>query len=67
MCIHCGEIIEFQEPRWETLQEEVVKRFGYKLLSHTHKLYGLCTKCQRLDPKTRRRAHPRLHVEEVVA
>ena len=67
MCIHCGEIIEFQEPRWEALQEEVVRRFGYRLLSHTHKLYGLCAKCQRLDPKARRRAHPKLHVEEVVA
>ena len=67
MCIHCGEIIEFQEPRWEALQEEVVRRFGYRLLSHTHKLYGLCEECQRLDPKRRRRAHPKLHVEEVVA
>ena len=66
MCVQCGEIIEFQEPRWERLQEEVVKRYGYQLLSHTHKLYGLCRTCQRLDPK-RVRKHPHLHVEEVVA
>ena len=66
MCTQCGEIIEFQEPRWERLQEEVVKRYGYRLLSHTHKLYGLCATCQRLDPK-RPPQRPHLHVEEMVA
>ena len=66
MCTQCGEIIEFQEPRWERLQEEVVKRYDYQLLSHTHKLYGLCGRCQRVDPK-RAPKPPRLHVEEVVA
>ena len=66
MCVQCGEIIEFQEPRVETLQLGVVKRFGYQLLSHTHKLYGLCPACQTLDPK-RAPKHPQLHVEEVVA
>ena len=66
MCVQCCEIIEFQEPRWEHLQEEVVKRYGYQLLTHTHKLYGLCQSCQRLDPKQASK-HPHLHVEEVVA
>ena len=66
MCVHCGEIIEFQEPRVETLQQAIIKRYGYQLLSHTHKLYGLCPQCQHLDPK-RAPKHPHLHVEEVVA
>ncbi len=66
MCIQCGEIIEFQEPRWERLQEEVVKRYHYQLLSHTHKLYGLCFRCQHVDPK-RAFKPPHLHVEEIVA
>ena len=66
MCVQCGEIIEFQEPRIETLQQGVVHRYGYQLLSHTHKLYGLCRACQRVDPK-RAPTPPRLHVEEVVA
>ena len=66
MCVRCGEIIEFQEPRVEMLQQKVVKRYGYQLLSHTHKLYGLCQTCQRLDPaRTPKRL--KLHVEEVVA
>jgi Fur family ferric uptake transcriptional regulator len=66
MCVQCGEIIEFQEPRVETLQQQIVKRYGYQLLSHTHKLYGLCADCQRSDPK-RAPQPPHLHVEEVVA
>ena len=66
MCVQCGEIIEFQEPQVETLQQEVVKRFGYQLLSHTHKLYGLCRVCQCVKP-TRLSKPPHLHVEEVVA
>jgi len=66
MCVQCGEIIEFQEPRVETLQHAVVKRYGYQLLSHTHKLYGLCRTCQRIGAK-RATKHPHLHVEEIVA
>ena len=66
MCVQCGEIIEFQEPRVETLQQHIIARFGYQLLSHTHKLYGLCPRCQHVDPK-RAPKHPPLHVEEVVA
>jgi Fur family ferric uptake transcriptional regulator len=66
MCVQCGEIIEFQEPRIETLQGLIVKRYGYQLLSHTHKLYGLCERCQRVDHR-RATKPPHLHVEEVVA
>ena len=66
MCVQCGEIIEFQEPRIETLQQDVVTRFGYQLLSHTHKLYGVCRICQHTHPKHTAK-QPHLHVEEVVA
>ena len=53
------------EDESEKLQDEVVKRFGYQLLSHTHKLYGLCRKCQATS-RRRRRKPPQLHVEEIV-
>ena len=65
MCLHCGEIIEFQEPRWERLQDEVATRYKYQLLTHTHKLYGLCASCQR-SGETRLAKPPHLHVEEMV-
>ena len=65
MCMRCGEIIEFQEPRVEKIQDQVVKRYGYQLLSHTHKLYGLCRACQKKAKPPH--ARPHLHVEEIVA
>ncbi len=68
MCIQCGEIIEFQEPRVEVLQQDVVKRYGYELLSHTHKLYGLCRGCRKTDRRRYgKQTPPHLHVEEIVA
>ena len=66
MCIQCGEIIEYQEPRVEKLQDEIVKRFGYQLISHTHKLYGLCRSCQRSRTKPIARKRPALHVEQII-
>ena len=68
MCVSCGEIIEFQEPRVEKLQDEVIRRYNYQLLSHTHKLYGICRACRKKGVKSiHRSAPPSLHVEEVVA
>ena len=66
MCMSCGEIIEFQEPCVEAMQQAIVQRFGYRLLSHTLKLYGLCSTCQTKKP-SRRSPPPHLHVEEIVA
>ena len=66
MCVQCGEIIEYQEPRVEKIQDQVVKRFGYQLLAHTHKLYGICAVCQRRE-RTSVAKPPQLHVEEIVA
>ena len=66
MCIQCGEIIEFEEPRVEKIQDDIVRRFGYQLMSHTHKLYGLCRVCQQAPGKPLAK-HPDLHVTEIVA
>lgn len=49
-CVSCGEIKEFQDERIEELQERVSKKAGYKVLSHTHKVFGLCPKCRGKGP-----------------
>src|SRR5580692_495876 len=46
ICLECGDIVEFEEPRIEDLQERVAKRYGYELRSHKHELYGVCPGCQ---------------------
>jgi Fur family ferric uptake transcriptional regulator len=45
ICLECRDIIEFEEPRIEELQERVAKKHGYMLRSHKHELYGICPKC----------------------
>ena len=47
ICVDCGAIVEFEEPRIETLQEAVAVAHGYDLRSHKHELYGVCGDCQR--------------------
>jgi Fur family ferric uptake transcriptional regulator len=46
ICLECGEITEFEEPRIEELQDKIARKYGFELRSHKHELYGLCAKCQ---------------------
>ncbi len=45
ICLECGKIVEFEEPRIEKLQDEVGKSHGFELRSHKHELYGICPDC----------------------
>ena len=47
ICVECGDIVEFEEPRIEALQEEVASKYGFELKSHKHEMYGVCPKCQK--------------------
>ena len=46
ICVDCGDIVEFEEPAVEELQEAVARRYGFLLRSHKHELYGVCPRCQ---------------------
>lgn len=46
ICIECGDIVEFEEPRIEELQERAAAKYGFLLRSHKHELYGVCPRCQ---------------------
>lgn len=47
ICVECGTIVEFEEPRVEKLQDDVAVRHGWELRSHKHELYGLCPACRK--------------------
>lgn len=51
ICVECGAITEFEEPKIEALQEEVATRYGFDLVSHKHEMYGICPSCQRKKQK----------------
>jgi Fur family ferric uptake transcriptional regulator len=53
ICIECHGITEFEEPRIESLQDEVARTYGFDLRTHKHELYGVCADCQANAPKTR--------------
>jgi Fur family ferric uptake transcriptional regulator len=50
ICLDCGLIVEFEEPRIERLQEAVATTQGFELRSHKHELYGICSNCQKARP-----------------
>lgn len=47
ICLTCGAIVEFEEPRIETIQEEVAARYDFELTSHKHEMYGQCASCRK--------------------
>ena len=45
-CIGCGNVIEFHSDGIEKLQDEVVKKYSFMPLYHSHKIFGYCVKCK---------------------
>jgi Fur family ferric uptake transcriptional regulator len=52
ICLNCGDITEFEEPRIEELQERVAGKYGFRLRFHKHELYGVCPRCQGAKGRT---------------
>lgn len=46
ICTKCNKIVEFLDPDIEKKQEEIAKKFDFKLQDHTMYLYGICKDCQ---------------------
>jgi Fur family ferric uptake transcriptional regulator len=51
ICVRCGKIVEFQELRIESLQEETAQKLGFALSGHKMELYGTCRDCRRAGRK----------------
>jgi len=45
VCLGCGAIIEFEDPRIEELQTKVAEQHGFLIENHRLELYGRCGKC----------------------
>jgi len=46
VCLRCRRITEFENSEIEEEQVKVAKKHHFKILSHSHKIYGLCQKCR---------------------
>ena len=53
ICVSCATITEFEEPRIERLQDLVALRYGFRVTSHRHEMYGVCAACQKKEARAR--------------
>ena len=51
VCVHCGEIIEFQSPEIEGLQDKIANGLGFVIEGHRHTIFGRCQKCAHKAPR----------------
>jgi Fur family ferric uptake transcriptional regulator len=50
LCVRCGRILEFVQPEIERLQEDVCRRHGFRPISHTLQIRGICDACRDAPP-----------------
>ena len=46
ICVRCDEIVEFENPEIEKLQEQVAKAHNFSIERHRLEIYGVCFKCR---------------------
>jgi len=46
VCLECGGIEEFFDDTIEKQQEEIAKKFNFKMTNHIMKITGICNNCQ---------------------
>ena len=47
ICINCGSITEFENPKLERMQEKIASDFGFSIVDHKMEFYGYCRECNR--------------------
>ena len=45
ICTGCGTVHEFVDEEIERLQAKACGRFGFRMLGHSHRIFGLCSRC----------------------
>ena len=45
ICTKCGKVIEVEGDLLETLEDEIEKKYSFKIEDHSVKFFGLCNEC----------------------
>ena len=45
ICVQCKKILEFENNEIEKIQEQEAQKRRFKILFHSHKIFGLCRNC----------------------
>ena len=51
VCVRCGAILEFIQDEIERLQDQVCREHGFRPLSHTLQIHGICKRCRQAGPR----------------
>lgn len=46
ICVRCKRITEFTSDGIERLQDRIIRSYGFEMLYHSHKIFGLCQHCR---------------------
>lgn len=46
ICVSCGTVVEFHDEHIEARQESIAQQHGFRLLSHSMALYGVCSRTE---------------------
>ena len=55
ICLDCGEIFEFFNPRLEALQEKLAEENNFKIYRHRLELYGTCKDTKACESRKRKK------------
>ena len=47
ICLKCGKVIEVKLDLLETLENEIEKENGFKIMDHNVKFFGYCSECRK--------------------
>jgi Fur family ferric uptake transcriptional regulator len=51
ICQHCGQILEFESPEIERIQDEIAASLGFVIEGHRHQIFGQCRACAARPPR----------------
>jgi Fur family ferric uptake transcriptional regulator len=51
VCLQCGKVVEFLEPRLSALVDAISDQHSFTLTSHRFTLFGLCAECRTRAPE----------------
>ena len=46
ICNECNSVIEVEDDLLDELEESIEKNYGFKIMDHSVKFYGICKECQ---------------------
>jgi Fur family ferric uptake transcriptional regulator len=50
ICLSCNKIVEFDSPKLEGVQAQIIRRLGFEMEFHKHEIYGYCRDCRKSRP-----------------